>query len=142
MSARKKKRSTLVLILEHIEIPNFSLTHSSIQADQVVQEVERNCEQRLEEMKEESRQSLIRIQEEHAALVTFEKKFTCLSLIKIFIVDMAHPIIFAKDAPPNNICHLFFVPIFFSSCARIATKTYILDYGCVHQIPFFPKLKY
>lgn len=54
---------------------NFLLIHLRIQADQVVQEMEQNCEQRLEEMKEESRRCLIRIREEHAALVTFEKKF-------------------------------------------------------------------
>lgn len=51
------------------------LSHLSIQADQVVQEMERNREQKLAEVKEESRQCLIRIQEEHAALVTFERKF-------------------------------------------------------------------
>lgn len=49
------------------------LIHLSIQTDQAVQEMEQNCEQKLAEVKEESRQCLIRIQEEHAALVTFEK---------------------------------------------------------------------
>ena len=50
------------------------LIHLSIQADHVLQEMERNCEQSLAEVKEESRQCLIRIQEEHAALVTFTEK--------------------------------------------------------------------
>ena len=39
------------------------------QADKVIGEMDRNCQLKLEEYKEESRQYLLRIQEEHAALV-------------------------------------------------------------------------
>ncbi|XP_022141084.1 synaptonemal complex protein 1-like isoform X2 [Momordica charantia] len=46
------------------------ISHRNDQADQVVQEMERNCEQKLAELKEESRQCLIRIQEEHATLLS------------------------------------------------------------------------
>lgn len=43
------------------------------QADKVVVEMERKCDQNLAECKEELRQQLVRIQEEHAALVGTRK---------------------------------------------------------------------
>lgn len=43
--------------------------HLKLQAEKIVGERERECEKKLEECKEESRQYLMRVQEEHATLV-------------------------------------------------------------------------
>ncbi|KAG5521664.1 hypothetical protein RHGRI_034029 [Rhododendron griersonianum] len=45
-----------------------SVTVEKEKADKAVQEMERNCDQKLAELKEESQQYLMHIQEEHAAL--------------------------------------------------------------------------
>lgn len=63
-------------MLQHITLLNLLFIHFNVQADQVVQEMERNCEQKLAELKEESRQCLIRIQEEHATLVCVWKEWS------------------------------------------------------------------
>lgn len=48
------------------------LTHSNIQADRAVEEMERKFDQKLAECKEEAKLQLMHIQEEHAALVCKE----------------------------------------------------------------------
>lgn len=40
------------------------------QADKIIQDVEKRCEQKIEELKEESRQHLLQVQEEHAEKVS------------------------------------------------------------------------
>lgn len=52
------------LIVNHV--PHILI----LQADKVVQEIQRKCDQTLAESKEQSRQQLIHIQEEHASLVS------------------------------------------------------------------------
>ena len=49
------------------------LIHLNLQADKVVAEMERKCDQKITESKEESRQYLMHVQEEHAALVCIRK---------------------------------------------------------------------
>ncbi len=49
------------------------LNHLNLQAGKVVGEMERKCDQKLTEIKEESQQYLVRVQEEHAALVCIRK---------------------------------------------------------------------
>lgn len=51
----------------------FELRFISVnfQADKVIQDKEKEYEQKIEEYKEESRQHLLQVQEEHAALVCY-----------------------------------------------------------------------
>lgn len=46
-----------------------------VQADKLVGEMKKKCEQQLVECKEESRQYLLRVREEHAVLVCSETQF-------------------------------------------------------------------
>ena len=49
------------------------LIHLNLQANKIVSEMERKCDQKITESKEESRQYLMHVQEEHAALVCIRK---------------------------------------------------------------------
>lgn len=46
----------------------------NFQADKIIKDVEKRCEQKIEECKEESRQHLLRVQEEHAASVSTQTR--------------------------------------------------------------------
>jgi hypothetical protein len=49
------------------------LIHLNLQADKLVGEMERKCEEKLKQCKEESSQYLMHVKEEHAALVCIRK---------------------------------------------------------------------
>lgn len=55
--------------LKYIIIINKFLTYLNHQADKAIAEIEARCNKQLEECKEESRQHLMRIQEEQTQLV-------------------------------------------------------------------------
>lgn len=47
--------------------------HLNLQAEKVIEETKTNCEQKISEGREESRQFLAQAQEEHAAMVHIKK---------------------------------------------------------------------
>lgn len=60
----------------------------NLQADKAVEEMERKCDQKLTECKEDSRLYLMHVQEEHAALVCISKFEPCI----IFFLHTTHSI--------------------------------------------------
>jgi hypothetical protein len=49
------------------------LINLNLQADKIVGEIKTKCDEKLEQCKEESKQYLMHVQEEHAALVCIRK---------------------------------------------------------------------
>lgn len=69
LTLRKKRFSHNPFVIYCIYYIRTSLTCLSSQAGKAIEEIERKCDHKIEECKEESKQYLMRIQEEHAALV-------------------------------------------------------------------------
>ena len=68
---RKKRFTHNHCLLQQVH-ESHSLTVFNLQMDEVVREMERKCDQKLAECKEESRLHLTDIQEEHTNLVVIK----------------------------------------------------------------------
>lgn len=74
LTLRKKRFSHYLSVVNWIH--KMYLTCLNSQAGKAIEEMERKCDQKLAECKEESKQYLMRIQEEQAALVCIKQRFS------------------------------------------------------------------
>lgn len=80
----KRRRFAHLLYISIFLARSMLIIHSNLQAEKVIGEVEAKCDQKITECKEESRQYLIRVQEEHAALVCI-KTYCKINIILLII---------------------------------------------------------
>ena len=70
---KEKVRYDFVVFVECNFHQHVSNQFEPLQADKAIAEIEAKCGQKIEECKEEQRQQLMRIEDEHTLLVSIEK---------------------------------------------------------------------